>query len=426
MLNEFRRIDITWDKASRKIYDLLRTSSSDENGRKLVVQVLNNGSTVNLEGTELRLYWETKDKHYIGFDRFELIEADKGIFELAFSTGMLSNVGKLKANLHLMNPADETIIVTSEPFNIEVFEGIDNESIEASNSFTALTNALVRLTRIEEQEEERKSNEVARNQAESSRNQAERTRKNAEDDRITNEEERKSNEVAREDAENKREENESTRQQNESSREDAEQSRVNTFETNEADRQSTFEDNEDDRQSTFTSNENNRQSDFEDNEDARQQNEQTRQDQESTRQSNESTRQSNEQSRQATFEDLQQAMEAVEQDYANRAEDLELTYSPRLLNLENEIEDNILPSLAELEAGEFSSRVTVRADSMAEDSILFRMMRADDTLLAWVSTGPGGTGLKIHMADQTGTWSGYISIDEDGTIKQNGVPVATK
>lgn len=391
MLNEFRRIDITWDKASRKIYDLLRTSSSDENGRKLVVQVLNNGSTVNLEGTELRLYWETKDKHYIGFDRFELVDAEKGIFELAFSTGMLSNVGKLKANLHLMNPADETIIVTSEPFNIEVFEGIDNESIEASNSFTALTNALVRLTRIEEQEEERKSNEVARG-----------------------------------DAENTREDNESTRQQNESNRENAEEERKEMFETNESDRQSEFENNESSRQSTFESNENSRQSDFEDNEDARQQNEQSRQNQESTRQSNESARQSNEQSRQATFEDLQQAMEAVEQDYANRAEDLELTYSPRLLNLENEIEDNILPSLAELEAGEFSSRVTVRADSMAEDSILFRMMRADDTLLAWVSTGPGGTGLKIHMADQTGTWSGYVSIDEDGTIRQNGVPVSTQ
>lgn len=415
MLDNFRKIDITWDKANRKIYDIIRASSSDENGRKLVVQVLDSGSTVNLKGNNLRLYWETKDKHYTGFDEFELIDAEHGIFELHFTTGMLSNIGKLRANLHLMN-TDDLLVITSEPFQITVFHGIDNEAIESTNSFTALTEALVRLSRIEAQEETRKSNEIARNEAESSRSQAERTRKNAEDKRITNEEERKSNEVARKEAENTRKDNESTRQQKESNRESAEKSRADKFNENESHRQNEFE-----------SNENTRQSDFEGNENARQQNEQLRQNAEDTRQTNENTRKSNEQARKSTFDDLQQAMETVEQDYADRAEDLELTYSPRLLEVENELEDDVQPRLSEIEAGNFENRLSIPTDtSTEEDGVFLRFYRADGSLLSWLSTGADGTGLKLHMLDHDGVWTGYISIDEDGTLKQNGVPVATK
>lgn len=473
MLNNFRKIDITWDKADQNIIEIIRTSSSDENGRKLVVQVLDNGQTVNLKGTELRLYWETKNKHYIGFDRFELADAENGIFELAFSTGMLSNIGTLKANMHLMNVEDETVIVTSEPFNVEVFEGIDSESIEATNSFTALTDALVRLTRIEESEETRKENEVARNESESERKQSESSRVSAEGERIANEEDRKSNEVIRKNAEDTREQNESTRKQNEDSRESAESTRESNEElriSDENERSSaeqSRETNEDERinaENTRESSEKNRENaesarksqeddrvseenarveaedDRSDNELERRESESDRvntegirQAAEGTRDSNEAnrisaeqTRQSNEQSRESTFESLQQAMEAVEQDYADRAEDLELTYSPRLLDVENDLENNVHPTLSELEAGNFDNRITVKTNSMEEDSIFLRLLRADETLLGWLSTGPDGTGLKIHMADKSGIWSGYVQIDEDGTIRQNGVPVATQ
>ena len=57
--------------------------------------------------------------------------------------------------------------------------------------------------------------------------------------------------------------------------------------------------------------------------------------------------------------------------------------------------------------------------STESDGGFFRLRRSDNTLLGFACTGDNGTGLKVHMYDGE-AWSGYISIDEDGTIRQNG------
>ncbi|MGX8233945.1 DUF859 family phage minor structural protein [Bacillus subtilis] len=64
----------------------------------------------------------------------------------------------------------------------------------------------------------------------------------------------------------------------------------------------------------------------------------------------------------------------------------------------------------------------VAPTSTDEDGAFLRLRRLDESLLAFLATGAGGTGLKLHMYNGT-SWTGYISIDEDGTINQNGVPV---
>ena len=53
-----------------------------------------------------------------------------------------------------------------------------------------------------------------------------------------------------------------------------------------------------------------------------------------------------------------------------------------------------------------------------------RLRRADDSLLAFIATGAGGTGLKFNMYDGTG-WTGVVSISETGDIYSNGKKVAT-
>ncbi|MDN6326454.1 MAG: hypothetical protein L0J48_00355 [Alkalibacterium sp.] len=54
MLDNFRKIDLVWNNAYEKLKNA-RTAQFDEKGRKLVVQVTDDGDIVDLTGVELRL-----------------------------------------------------------------------------------------------------------------------------------------------------------------------------------------------------------------------------------------------------------------------------------------------------------------------------------------------------------------------------------
>ena len=146
MLKEFRSIDVYWDKATRRIYEEIRSSSSDEKGRKLTVQIVNDGQIQDLTNVALNLYWETQDGENRGLDPFEPLDAENGIYELYFRTGMLQHVGKLNAHLHLV---DTTGAITSEPFTIFVFEGVDVDAVTSDDELSALTQALVQVNNLE-------------------------------------------------------------------------------------------------------------------------------------------------------------------------------------------------------------------------------------------------------------------------------------
>lgn len=167
MLNNFRTIKRTWDRADTKFRDEIVLSSSDENGRKIEIQVIDNGQVVDLTGVSLNLYWETPDKHYNGLDSFTAKDIKKGVFELYPTTGMLSHVGKLKAWLYLVTMQGETITSVEIPITIE--RGINTNAVESQDSFSALTEGLARLVAIETDELLRQQQEVAREQAEQAR-----------------------------------------------------------------------------------------------------------------------------------------------------------------------------------------------------------------------------------------------------------------
>ncbi len=147
MLNEFRSTLITWDKATSRIYSPVTANASDENGRKLVVQIVNGGQVEDLTGATLHLYWETRDKAHDGLDVFKAVDLKKGEFELSYTTGMLSNQGVLNANLVLIDTVGR---VVSERFKITVTEGIDNDAIQSENSFSSLTQALIDVSNLEQ------------------------------------------------------------------------------------------------------------------------------------------------------------------------------------------------------------------------------------------------------------------------------------
>lgn len=153
MLTEFRTTDLIWDKANRKFYDNIEANESDQNGRRLTVQVLNQSVIEDLTNATLSLYWKSLNGNK-GLDAFTAIDASKGLFEVHYTTGMLSNSGKLKAHLVLVDVEGRII---SHEFTITVSKGIDDSAIESSDSFTALTTALATVNEYDKKIEDFKA-----------------------------------------------------------------------------------------------------------------------------------------------------------------------------------------------------------------------------------------------------------------------------
>lgn len=147
MLKEFRTQRIIWDKANKRIFDPIQTSGGDQNGRRLEVQILNNGEVEDLTGTDLYLAWQTRNKTHSGLEPFDALDASEGIFELYYPTGMLAHAGALRGGLALVD-SDGRLV--SREFIIQVDRNIvDDEVAESSNEFTALTEALVKINDLE-------------------------------------------------------------------------------------------------------------------------------------------------------------------------------------------------------------------------------------------------------------------------------------
>ena len=131
--------DILWDRAGKELYE----KPEARTGRIMRVQVTNRGVVEDLTGYTLNLGWKsTVDETKFGLDAFEAVGITKGIFELEYTSGMLTNVGTLKATLQLVPVAGNT--VESDNFVITVTKSaVDAEAIQSETSFTALAMALV-------------------------------------------------------------------------------------------------------------------------------------------------------------------------------------------------------------------------------------------------------------------------------------------
>ena len=216
MLANFRTEELVWDKASSYIYESYRASTSDERGRRLLVRIVNGGHEENLRDYDLSLAWEHENNGNSGLDAFEQVGEEDGVYELYYTTGMLSNFGKLEANLFLTNGQES---ITSEPFIIEVFKGINMESVESSDSFSTLTEYVARLKGLE-------GNFNQWEEAENARVVAEDGRVASENERVTSENERSVEYTKRANQESERVNSENLRVQAEADREASEGNRV--------------------------------------------------------------------------------------------------------------------------------------------------------------------------------------------------------
>ena len=137
-LDNFRTIELIWDKANKSIIKTIKTASSDTTGRYLSVKILDGGQEVALNSASLQLYWEHPNFNTSGTDIFEVVN-NSGLFMLKFSQAMQSNVGTLDANL-VLKLADGTI--TSDTFEIEVIKGSSSGVVIPSNGDSAAIKAV--------------------------------------------------------------------------------------------------------------------------------------------------------------------------------------------------------------------------------------------------------------------------------------------
>lgn len=145
MLKGFRSQEIHWEKASGKITLKVNANSGDSNGRMLKVKIFDSQKEADVTGGVLSLAWRRGENQ--GLDAFTATDASKGEFEIIFTTGMLTNIGMLKAALVLV---DSTGRIESNPFDIEVLQSvIDDDAVQSENSFTALTEALVKVSQVQ-------------------------------------------------------------------------------------------------------------------------------------------------------------------------------------------------------------------------------------------------------------------------------------
>ena len=128
-LDNFRTIELIWDKANKSIIKTIKTASSDTTGRYFSVKVLDEGQEVDLTGAKLQLYWEHPNFNTNGTDDFTVVD-NKGKFTLTFSDEMLTNVGELNAYL-ILTLSDGKI--TSDGFPIKVFKGADDGVVVPTN-----------------------------------------------------------------------------------------------------------------------------------------------------------------------------------------------------------------------------------------------------------------------------------------------------
>lgn len=134
--------DIIWDQVGKTFFE----NPEAKPGRIMRVQVVNAGIIEDLTGYTLNLGWTSvRDPSKFGLDAFDDVDITKGIFEIEYTSGMLTNIGPLNASLQLVPPGEGRPI-ESNNFKLTVKNSaINPAAIQGETSFSTLENALVEV-----------------------------------------------------------------------------------------------------------------------------------------------------------------------------------------------------------------------------------------------------------------------------------------
>ena len=99
VLDNFRKINITLNKANQQILDPQIAKVGDVNGRELVVQIVDEGVVKDQSGVTLKLNWQHANGNQ-GSKTFGALDAKQGIFSVYYPENMLFR-GTVTANISI-------------------------------------------------------------------------------------------------------------------------------------------------------------------------------------------------------------------------------------------------------------------------------------------------------------------------------------
>ncbi|MDM0961625.1 BppU family phage baseplate upper protein [Clostridium perfringens] len=118
-----------------------------DSARWLLFQILDNGVKFNLENKTVRIYAKKPDGKEV-FNDATIVDANEGMVEVQLTNQMLAKAGIIDAELVIYE--GEQILSTMN-FKITVEESFRNEnSIESSNEYSALTKTLYEVEKIKQ------------------------------------------------------------------------------------------------------------------------------------------------------------------------------------------------------------------------------------------------------------------------------------
>jgi len=116
---------------------------NDNKSHKFLINIFNNSIPYNLTGATAKIYFLKKDGTKV-FSDCILDNAISGKLSVLLTTQVATCVGSVATEITIYGTSGE--ILTSVTFNFNVLENIrDDEAIESTSEFTALTNALIKI-----------------------------------------------------------------------------------------------------------------------------------------------------------------------------------------------------------------------------------------------------------------------------------------
>lgn len=138
MFNNFNNNRITINTADFKISNVFYANSDDANGRILEVQLTDNGLIADSTGYSLELGFSTS-QNTTGLVSFTVVDYAQGLYKIEYPTSMMIP-GDVTCELRIFYLTNLTV---SRSFIVNVSESVINEeTITATNDFSALTTAL--------------------------------------------------------------------------------------------------------------------------------------------------------------------------------------------------------------------------------------------------------------------------------------------
>ena len=123
-LDDFKTDKILIAHANEKITKTFMAKMGDDSGRKLELQITNEGEIVDLTGYRVYLMWSHESGNHKGIEQFTASDATNGLFELEYPATMLNHAGMLHAYVQILDAANTVVNTLTFRIYVQSDEGI--------------------------------------------------------------------------------------------------------------------------------------------------------------------------------------------------------------------------------------------------------------------------------------------------------------